>query len=142
MPNVAITLMIIVFGMIVTEVACHGSVAPLVIHFGQLVDNESNSADCLSCHDATTAKEVGYQRWSHKSSANPLGSHPIEINYPEDWSGSAKYVPRSEIGKAGLRLLDSKVTCITCHDLRLQKRKYLLPVTMDASELCFSCHRI
>lgn len=90
-----------VLSLVATDKICCGSAAPLVIHFGQLVDNESSSADCLSCHDAMIAREAGFQRVSHTSSANPLGSHPIEVSYPQDWMGNGSFVPGSEIGNRG-----------------------------------------
>lgn len=139
--NMAIALLVAVSALIVTENVCKAGVRPLVIHFGELVDNESGSADCLACHDGTIAKGVEFQNWSHQSSSNPLSSHPVEVTYPSEWSGKS-FAPSSEIGKSGIRLIDGKVSCISCHDLRLQKRDYLLPVTMNHSGLCFACHQI
>lgn len=121
---------------------CLGGVKFRTVHFGQLVDNESDLSECLSCHDSMSVKEAGFRNWRHKSSTNPLGNHPVEIPYPAEWSGNKRFALPSDIGKSGLRLLEGKVTCITCHDLRLFKRKSLLPVSMDNSALCFVCHRI
>lgn len=120
----------------------YGEVTLRVVHFGQLVDNESGSTDCLACHDSVSAKGVGFQVTGHNSSGNPLGSHPIEMVYPQEWSGNEKYALPSDLAGAGLRLREGKVSCITCHDLTLQNRKYFLPVSVDNSGLCFTCHRI
>lgn len=121
---------------------CFGAVKFRTVHFGQLVDNEADSSECLSCHDSMSGTGVGFRDWRHSSSTNPLGNHPIEIPYPAEWSGNNKYALPSDIGKSGLRLLEGKVTCITCHDLRLFKRKNLLPAPVENSTLCFLCHRV
>jgi len=142
MINSAIVLVIVISTLIMSETDCHASVKFLVVHFGQLVDNESGSYDCLSCHDHNSAKGVGFQLWKHGSSASPLGSHPVEITYPAEWSGNTRFALPSEIEKSGLRLLEGKMACITCHDLRIQNSEYLLAVPLKGSELCLACHRI
>lgn len=140
--SMAITLVIVIITLIISTIDCLADIKFRVVHFGELVDNESGSSDCLSCHDGLAVKEVGFQNWSHRSSADPLGSHPIEAPYPSEWSGSTKFALIPEIQKSGLRLLEGKVTCITCHDLRLQNRGKFLPVSMKGSALCLTCHRI
>lgn len=120
----------------------YGDVTLRVLHFGQLVDNESGSTECLACHDSVSAKGVGFQVKGHNTSGNPLGSHPIEMVYPQEWSGNEKYALPSDIAVVGLRLHEDKVSCTTCHNLTLQNRKYFLPVSVANSELCFACHRV
>jgi len=142
MINLVIALLIAISALILSETDCHASVKLLVVHFGQLVDNESNSYECLSCHDHNSAKGVGFQLWKHGASANPLGSHPLEITYPEEWSGNTRFALPSVIENSGLRLLDGKLACITCHDLRLQSHEHLLAVSLKGSQLCLVCHQI
>lgn len=142
MINLAIALVFAIPALILSETDCLASVTFRVVHFGQLVDNESSSYDCLSCHDHSSAKGVGFQIWKHGSSTNPLGNHPIEVTYPAEWSGNTRFALPADIEKSGLRLLDGKLACITCHDLRIQNNEYLLAVPLKGSELCFTCHRI
>lgn len=112
---------------------------PEVVHFGEMLQTESWAPACLACHDGTIAKGVNYQLFK-SSSMGSLGSHPTEVPYPAEWSGHTDFAPTTEITQAGLRLLDGKVTCTTCHNLSLPV-KYYLPVTMTGSALCLACHR-
>lgn len=117
-------------------------VPSLVEHKGQLVDNDGGYDSCMACHDGYTAKAVEYRIPGafayHSLGKSPLGSHPVEIEYP---MGNMDYRSSDMVQMAGLRFSpDGKMSCITCHDLRLEKRPYYLPVTMVGSELCFSCH--
>ena len=124
----------------------HWSGAPVrnsevAVHFGETLQTESGAPACLSCHDGTIAKAVDYQLYKSSSmGSGALGSHPTEVPYPAEWSGRTDFAPTTEITQAGLRLLDGKVTCTTCHNLSLPV-KYYLPLTMTGSALCLACHR-
>jgi len=111
----------------------------VAVHFGETLHTESGAPACLSCHDGTIAKGVNYQLFK-SSSMGSLGSHPTEVPYPAEWSGHTDFAPSADITLAGLRLLDGRVTCTTCHNLSLPV-KYYLPVTMTGSALCLACHR-
>ena len=110
-----------------------------VSHGGDKADNEGLSHDCLLCHDGTMAKAVDCQNRISLSAghADPIGSHSVEVPYP---LAGQQYNSIREASKLGLRFPDGRVSCITCHDLRLTGRAYNLPVPMDGSRLCFSCH--
>jgi hypothetical protein len=140
--NMAIALTAAISGVIVSEFDSPVRATPIVIHFGQLVNNEAGLQECLSCHDGMSAKGVGFRVLSPSSHNDPLGSHAVEVAYPSGQSGRAHYAPSSHVQQSGLRLPNGRVTCITCHDLRLLNREYFLPVPVAGSALCFVCHQV
>lgn len=140
--NMAIALAAAISGLIVAEFGTPVRATPVVIHFGQLVNNEADLYECLSCHDGLFAKDVGFRDASRSSHNNPLGNHAVDIAYPSGLSNRGDYATPSHVLQSGLRLPNGKVTCITCHDLRLVGREYFLPVPMAGSALCFVCHRV
>lgn len=113
-------------------------VAP-VVHAGAAVDNEGDATSCVACHDGAATGVLSYRLAGGQG--NVLGSHPVEISYPGFFDQS-RFHSEAEILQAGLRLREGKVTCISCHDLRLNGRPYYVPVSLDRSGLCLSCHRI
>ena len=120
---------------------CLAGAMETVEHYGQPVNINADPIECLSCHDDIVAKMGDFQLFRNKAKPNPLGSHPINIAYPSEWSESKNFTSIADINAAGFRLLDGKVVCITCHDLRLRSNNFL-PVTTDDSKICFTCHKI
>ena len=113
----------------------------VAVHHGEGLLTDSGAPTCLTCHDGAIAKGVDYQLFKSSSmGSGALGSHPIEVPYPAEWSSHTDFAPATEITRAGLYLRDGKVTCTTCHNLSLPV-KYYLPVTMTGSALCLACHR-
>lgn len=101
--------------------ACATALPPqLIDHQGSLVDvNDTKS--CFACHTDMT---------DH--------SHPVMIEYPP--VGKEKgYATAADVERAGIKLVDGKVTCITCHDLTNIDPAHLAR-TMDNSQLCLACH--
>ena len=132
----AILTLVIVFA---TEF-CFSASTSLVKHFGQVTDNYAGPYECLACHDNIIAKMGDFQMIRLGEKPNPLSSHPINIDYPAELTGDINFANMDEVDAAGLRLLDGKIVCITCHDLRLSSAHFLA-VTTDKSKICFVCHR-
>lgn len=65
----------------------------------------STSADCLGCH-----------------SQREHASHPVEVDYAQAQRGGGMMArdlrPVAELQRRGVRLVNGKVTCLTCHDAR------------------------
>lgn len=96
--------------------------AKTVAHQGEQVDITIVEA-CLECHD---------DMQEH--------SHPVMIPYPPATTADEdKYPSVSEVIKSGIKIVDGKVTCITCHDLSNPEPMH--PVKgMENSKLCLVCH--
>lgn len=110
---------------------------------GEIMEVDTFSVDCLSCHDGVNAKakDIRYKNNSNKRStdmSSVRGSHPIGMHY-----GSYAYADRSfrplHSLKPGMELIDGKVGCLTCHN-PFNKKKYHLAIDNEQSKLCFSCH--
>jgi len=138
-PKLAVSAVLVVIGIL-----CGGfSLAEdrsLVEHFEVMTSNDAEVFECVACHDCVIAKMGDFQLFRIGEKINPLGSHPVNIDYPSTLSEGRHYEEISAVAGAGLRLRDGKVVCTTCHDLRLGTDLYLA-VTMNNSKLCFSCHR-
>jgi hypothetical protein len=102
-------------------------------HHGHTVDEEGTSESCLSCHDGSIGKNVMVctVKCDYRS------SHPIEKRYPP--SGKETYFASlAEVTAKGVRIVNGKVTCISCHDLKKQVRHH---VVQDAfGRHCMICH--
>ena len=91
----------------------------------KMIDHQGNEVDihdaksCFSCHDDMK---------DH--------SHPVMIDYPPAGNG---YASAADVAGSGLKLVDGKVTCITCHDLTNTETAHLAK-TMNNSQLCLACH--
>ena len=90
-------------------------------HQGEKV-NTNDVAVCMACHE-----NMG----DH--------SHPIMIPYPPTNKEKA-YPPVSEVTKAGIKLQDSKISCITCHDLNNPEPHHPIKEMEGQSKLCLVCH--
>ena len=92
-----------------------------VTHQGEKV-NVNDIGACLQCHE-----DMG----DH--------SHPVMIPYPPK-NKKKEYPPVSEVTKAGIKLQDGKITCITCHDLNNPEPYHPLQGMIGTSKLCLACH--
>lgn len=110
---------------------------------GEIMEVDTFSVDCLSCHDGINAKgkDIRFKNNSNRRTtdmSSVRGSHPIGMHY-----GSYAYADRSfkplHSLKKGMELIDGKVGCLTCHN-PFNKKKYHLVTENNQSKLCFSCH--
>jgi len=102
---------------------------------------------CLGCHDGTIATST--MGTSHallagmrEGFAVPDGfvwrDHPIGIPYP---AGRRDYRPKSFVEKAGIRLPEGRIECISCHDPHNTRGiEHLLATSNRRSALCLTCH--
>lgn len=65
--------------------------------------------------------------------------HPISVLY--DPSRDAGFEPVAIVEAAGLRLVDGRVECVTCHEPHSQRNRPFLRVANSGGSLCRSCHR-
>ena len=110
---------------------------------GEIIEVDTFSIDCLSCHDGINAKgkDIRYKNNSNHRTTDMSsvgGSHPIGMHY-----GSYAYADRSfkplHSLKKGMVLIDGKVGCLSCHN-PFNKKKHHLVIDNNQSKLCFSCH--
>jgi predicted CXXCH cytochrome family protein len=111
-----------------------GSPAEQVEHHGVMIESEGTSSQCLSCHDGISATAVSYctVKCDFRSS-----SHAIEREYPPGKNRDS-YATAAAVTEKGVKLIEGKVTCISCHDLKNPARRHL--ITKSVKELCLICH--
>lgn len=91
--------------------------------------------DCYSCHRGNTL----FPNFAPSFLTTDLSNdHPIAMTYPE----SPKYHSPldSENFANGIRLIDGKVECSTCHNVHDPDIKPFLRTSNVGSELCLTCH--
>ncbi len=118
----------------ITVFACTSVYADAVTHGGTTVDSDAESVICLSCHDGTIAKAV---------SVCTIGcgfndSHVIDKAYPPRGK-ERSFNPARLVIANGIRLLNGKVACISCHNLRSLGHSFLA-AERTKSKLCLICH--
>ena len=97
-----------------------------VSHNVMMVESEGSAADCLKCHG--------------KSSS--VRSHKILVVYPPPGRGKA-FKPLADVLKAGIKLENGMVTCISCHNLLNSNKNHFAVETNNsgyAQKLCYACH--
>jgi predicted CXXCH cytochrome family protein len=97
---------------------------------GQVINNADLARYCTGCHPKS-ADEIGRSGGSPAAHAN----HPVDVPYPRE---NPDFVPTAELDPK-LRLVDGKLSCITCHSPRAANRA--LVIRLEDGELCLACHR-
>jgi predicted CXXCH cytochrome family protein len=114
-------------------------VVNVVGQFGQPMEVDTFSYDCMTCHDGVSATAHNVRFRNTRSSGiggleSVAESHPIGMDYGSFAAGN-----RSFRGGDGLVFVAGKVGCLSCHD-PLNREGYHLAKNNDGSALCFSCH--
>ena len=107
---------------------------------------DSVSAECLSCHDGSMGKAAPVKAglWQHSDPLMGLGPqsytgvHPVGIDYEESRMDHDDLKPSSMIPKK-IKLVNGKVSCISCHDPYSNNRAQLISTNRNG-ELCLGCH--
>ena len=108
---------------------------------GRALDRQTTQ--CLGCHDGVNAVESRNPTpWNRGRGYAGDGqrNHPVGVEYPDRTprGSSVPFRPVSLLPEQVV-LPEGKVGCVSCHDLYSEK-KHLLTVTIEGSELCFTCH--
>ncbi len=94
-------------------------------HHGEKV-YAADGAACLQCHE-----DVADHAHSNTTPYPPLNMEN---------ENEKKYPPVEELAKAGLTILDGRITCITCHDLGNPEPYHPVRGMEGKSKLCLVCH--
>lgn len=98
---------------------------------------DSESRQCLSCHDGSSAKYVAIA--PNTVDLDPRSqSHPIGGKTRDRWGRRTAMAPSKPVDDR-VRLYDGQLGCGSCHSLFSDQQK-LLVMANPAGELCTSCH--
>lgn len=106
--------------------------------FGRL-DTESET--CMTCHDGTTATDVGSHNLSGSLSFDGSREHPLAVRYQDNRSGGRdiRVVEPSRLDRR-IRLFGQSIGCGSCHS-PYSKHRDLLVIENERSRLCLTCHQ-
>ena len=106
-----------------------------VEHHGSLVNSASGYQECLACHDGILAPNIS-------PCLGPIcmlkTDHPIDRHYPPP-ERIREFAPAVVAEATGIRFIDGRIDCISCHDLHNPDR-YHLRIDERNSRLCLACH--
>ncbi len=106
-----------------------------VEHHGSIVDSAAGYRECLTCHDGIVATNIS-------PCLGPVcmlrSDHPVNRAYPPP-DKAREFASTAVAEGAGIRFLDGRIDCISCHDLLNQNRFHLRIEERD-SRLCLACH--
>lgn len=108
--------------------------AERIDHDGVKVEADGPVRDCLSCHDGALADAVS----SCSVRCDFSTGHSLMKDYPPRGK-EALYSPAAVVTAKGIKLVNGKVTCISCHNLRNPSRNHLV-MDNTGSKLCLTCH--
>ena len=133
MPNDHIPLLIIA-GLVFLLPLCAADAA-MVEHHGFTVESEGAVRDCLSCHDGVSARNIVV--CSVKCTAST--THSVLKPYPSGRARAREFQPLAAAERRGVKTLNGMVTCISCHNLKNQRKNHLVMENTN-SRLCLACH--
>jgi predicted CXXCH cytochrome family protein len=107
--------------------------AEKVPHHGTLADSSGRVRDCISCHDGTAGSMVPVCASKCKTSEK----HSVLKRYPPK-KHAEDYAPVRVVRSKGLKIVNGKVTCISCHDLKIGNEYHL--IIENQKVLCGTCH--
>lgn len=105
---------------------------------------DSETRECLSCHDGSSASHSGVREPNSGIKSGTLMSiksmHPIGVEYSWMPKGrmAPQYKPVSSL-PSSVRLFDGKVGCGSCHSI-YSGEEQMMSVDPKRGRLCLSCH--
>jgi predicted CXXCH cytochrome family protein len=109
------------------------AIADKVGHHGNTVDADGTAESCISCHDGSIAGNISFCTVK----CDFRTPHVIMKKYPPTGK-KASYASVTEVTAKGVRIVNGKVTCVSCHNLRNDGRYHL--VKDERRRLCAICH--
>lgn len=106
-----------------------------VAHHGSMVNSEGSYRECLTCHDGVIAQEMAP---CITEICTVKRDHPVDRPYPPP-NKMREYTPAAVAEMAGVKLINGRIDCISCHDL-LNTAQYHLRIEQMYSRLCLTCH--
>lgn len=106
-----------------------------------LIDMDSFSKDCLSCHDGAAASMIEVDLRDrpndrHSWVATGKSDHPIGMTYNNYVAANRGYKP---VSGNKMVFVNGKVGCLSCHDPLNAERGHLV-MSDVGSALCKTCH--
>lgn len=111
-----------------------GVSAEQIQHHGVTADTDGSLPECISCHDGSLAHSASFctVKCDFKSPHSVLKAYPPK-------GKEASFAPVSVLKAKGIKLVNGRVTCISCHNLINQDQNHLV-VDNRGSKLCLICH--
>ena len=107
----------------------------IVEHHGSIVNVNGTYAECLPCHDGIIAQQIS-PCFSHICFFR--GDHPVNKLYPPSQK-LLNFHPAAMAEQAGIIFIDSKIDCVSCHNLKNTVR-FHLRIDSRNDKLCRACH--
>lgn len=104
-------------------------------HHGSMVNGDGTYLECLACHDGVTAKVMAP---CITEICVMKTDHPVNRPYPPP-SKLHQYTPAAVAEMAGVKLVNGRIDCISCHNLGNPGR-FHLRIEDIRSRLCLACH--
>ncbi|HEY6871772.1 MAG TPA: cytochrome C [Geobacteraceae bacterium] len=106
-----------------------------VAHHGSQVSISADYKVCLTCHDGVVAPRISpclAQVCMLKS------DHPVGRPYPPPGK-EREYASAALAESAGIKFIDGRIDCISCHDLN-NPDQFHLRIEEKRDRLCRACH--
>ncbi len=110
-------------------------IADEIDHHGATVKSEAGYQECLGCHDGVSAPSISpcLEKFCMLKT-----DHVINISYPPT-EKTREYTSAAAAEMAGIKFVNGRIDCISCHDL-LNPKKFHLRIEDFQSRLCLACH--
>ncbi|MCC7201261.1 MAG: cytochrome c3 family protein [Nitrospirae bacterium] len=114
---------------------------------GFIIDTDSQN--CLSCHDGTTVDAFAYttlgsaaSRIAGRAAIGHMNgvNHPFSVSYTDAKNVSPTLKLRIAPATGTVPLFNDKVECASCHDPHSCNNPLFLRISNDRSALCLACH--
>lgn len=107
------------------------------VHGRMVNPPETGHGDCSWCHRGNVPE---FGNFAGSYFGNSLADeHPVGIAYTS--APDLVEAPSSGVFPNGIRLVDGKVECVSCHDVHDPGVVPFLRTSNAGSSLCFTCHR-